>query len=104
MTPTPTPRTRIKRKNIRFKPEAAQVAFLQFNTKASSTFKPEVSALILEESAGGCGLVVIGSEDDYYTTQLCRVKVGKLAPLRAEIRWLQTQGRDVISMGLKYLE
>ncbi|MFN8846170.1 MAG: hypothetical protein ACK5W9_04920 [Bdellovibrionales bacterium] len=90
-----------KRKFIRFKPDPDAVALLDL--KSGSQFSPMLHALIFEESHGGVGLLVI-SEERLKLGQKMKVQVGRLAPLKAEVRWCEKIDKKIFKIGLMYLE
>jgi hypothetical protein len=90
-----------KRKFIRFKPDPDSIALLDL--KSGSQFSPTLHALIFEESHGGVGLLVI-SEDRIKLGQNLKVQVGRLAPMKAEVRWCEKIDKDIFKLGLMYLE
>ena len=50
-----------------------------------------------------CGLLVV-ENPSLTPTALVRVRLGKLPPLRAEIRWKDSLAADAARLGLYYLE
>ncbi len=67
-------------------------------------FAPEMVALISEEAPmGGCGLVMFETPL-LKVGDVCRAKVGRIDPLRAEVVWRRVAGEGLIRIGLKYLE
>jgi hypothetical protein len=67
-------------------------------------FRPSLVAMILEESPmGGCGLAMQITPDLKPGVKV-RAKVGKLAPLLAEVVWVRVLDDRVMRVGLRYLE
>jgi hypothetical protein len=91
----------IKRKHTRFKPDPDTFAFI--DVKTGREFKPQLSALVTEESFKGCSMVLLATESLQVESR-CRVQVGKLGPMWAEVRWRQELDPQVIKIGLMYLE
>jgi hypothetical protein len=93
----------VKRRHLRFQPdplEYAQIAVRSF----SDPFTPELVALVAEEAPmGGCGLVLLETPL-LKVGDLCRVKVGRIDPLRAQVAWRQVVEPGIIRLGLKFLE
>jgi hypothetical protein len=90
-----------KRKFIRFKPDPDSIALIDM--KSGSQFSPSLHALIFEESHGGVGLLVISNERIKIGQKL-KVQVGRLAPLKAEVRWCEQIDKQIFKIGLMYLE
>jgi hypothetical protein len=65
-------------------------------------FKPTIFALVHNESSTGVGIVSLSTEK-LLTGQNCRVQIGDLAPVAAEIRWRTDLDQDVMRLGLMYL-
>lgn len=91
-----------RRKHTRFKPDPGTIARIDVNITGSE-FKPTIPALIFSEAYGGCGLVVTGAQE-LRVGDLCRVQVGSLHPMAAEIVWRTPLDEDVVKIGLKFLE
>lgn len=92
-----------KRKHIRFKPDP--MAYAEIDGDAGGhPFKPQTVGLIVNESPmGGCSIITL----DYINLNVgdhCRVKVGELAPLLAEVVWKRLMDDHVIRFGFKFLE
>lgn len=93
-----------KRRNIRFAPEDSTIALIEVAPfPTSKAFKPSVTGLVFSESHGGCGVVVVGAED-LKAGSMCKIQVGKLAPMKAEIRWRKDLDDSLAKLGLMYLE
>ncbi len=94
---------RFDRKHIRFRPDATAYAQIDKNADREE-FLFEHTGLILEEAPmGGCGLVVhemVGLQ----VSDIVRVKVGELAPLKAKVVWTKPLGDQVVRIGMKFLE
>jgi hypothetical protein len=92
-----------KRRHLRFRPdpmEYAQIAIQNLGTP----FTPEMLALISEEAPmGGCGLVLLETPL-LKVGDICRVKVGRIDPLRAEVVWRKAVEPGIIRLGMKFLE
>lgn len=93
----------VKRRHLRFRPdplEYAQIAVQSFH----DPFTPELVALVSEEAPmGGCGLVLLETPM-LKVGDHCRVKVGRIDPLRAQVMWRQVVEPGIIRLGLKFLE
>ncbi len=92
------------RGSIRFTPDSGRFALIDLEVaSAKNPFKPTVVALIVNESYRGCALVIIGSSRLVEGTR-CRVQVGDLAPMMAEVKWRKTVDEDISRIGLNYAE
>ena len=93
----------MKRRHLRFRPdpmEYAQIAVQSFR----DPFTPELVALVSEEAPmGGCGLVLLETPL-LKVGDICRVKVGRIDPLNAQVMWRQVVEPGIIRLGLKFLE
>ncbi len=89
------------RKHTRFKSDAG--AICEIDLEERKKFQPSVSALILEESYGGCGLALLRTSQ-LQVGAICVVKVGALEPMRSEVRWRKDVDDQLIKIGIKYLE
>ncbi len=100
--PSEDPKSR--RRSIRYSPDAGTIARIDLESaRADGSFQPSITALVPEESAKGAGVVIL------QTTELqmgatCRVQVGQLPILRAEVRWRQQVDPGIIRLGLLFLE
>jgi hypothetical protein len=83
-------------------PEQDKIAWVD-HTMESAEFKPLVAALIFSESLQGCGLVIIDTKKTRLDVgSICRVKIGNLTPLEAEVRWREQLHPDVIKLGIQF--
>lgn len=102
--PTDSPRKHVKRASVRFAPDIGAFAMIDVEPhRADGSFQPAIIGLVAEESTKGTGLVVMAT-DLLKVGTYCRVQVGKLSPLRAEVRWRQEVAADILRVGLLYLE
>lgn len=85
-----------KRKHIRF--HAEEDTFITVKLEDDSLF----TGLCLSESQGGCSGVFVKS-DHFMAGKMGMVKVGKLDPLSAEIRWVTELDSEVIKVGFHFL-
>ena len=92
-----------KRKHIRFKPDPLAYALID-SREGASEFVPDHVALIADEAPmGGCGLIA-GDIDHLQMHSICRVKLGELAPLRAEVVWRKAIDHSIVRIGFSFLE
>lgn len=88
---------------LRFKPDPLEYAQVAIQSGGDG-FTPEFVALIVEESPiSGCGLIAHNYPGIEEGTE-CRVKIGRLAPLRAQVMWRKSMEWDLMRLGLKFLE
>lgn len=93
-----------RRRSIRFTPDLGTFAQIDVEeNRADGSFQPSIMALVPEESSKGVGLVIL-STSELPVGKICRVQVGKLSPLKAEVRWRQDLDAGVLRIGLLYLE
>lgn len=85
------------RSAIRFSPDPGTLAQLQFEDSKEAEF-----GLVLNESAGGCALVLT-TKSKIYEGGSCLCKVGNLASTPASIRWVKKLEANLFKIGLKYL-
>lgn len=93
------------RKKTRFLPEPGTYALLDARVSdKEESFKPEITALLINESFTGCALVIMGNRR-LKEGQLCRIKLGYLLkPMWAEVRWRKELYNGIARVGLKYIE
>lgn len=92
------------RQGVRFPPDDGAVAWLDPSVyEDKSQFTPTVSALIVNEALRGCGLIT-QHQDWLKEGMICMVRVDRLAPLPAEIRWVRDLGEGVSKIGVQFLE
>jgi hypothetical protein len=102
MTPADDPKS--KRRSIRFAPDAGTYAKVDLEaTRLDGSFQPTVVALVPEESTKGVGLIVLNMPG-LQVGSFCRVQVGQLSPLQAEVRWRKVVDNEILRIGLQYLE
>ena len=93
------------RSRIRFTPEGNEFAILSFNLEL---FQNDLEALIINESTQGSCVVfnkkfipkdIIISKGIYVL-----VKIGKLEPVRAIVRWINNIDSDLMKVGFENTE
>ncbi len=94
---------RVKRKYIRFEPDSGDFVQIDKNPQSMEFQSQEVGLLVEESPMGGFGLVCLRSVG-LATGSIYRFKVGKLAPLKAEIVWERILDDKVARYGVRYLE
>ncbi len=91
-----------KARGIRFKAHPADTAKVYFGEDVAD-FQEDLAGLILNESIQGGALLVI-SDRKFIEGEFVVVKVGLLAPLRAEVRWVLHSEANIYKVGLLYAE
>ncbi len=91
------------RKYIRFKPDDLDIAYVMLNTPDADDFKPDLSALIIDEAHKGCSVAVLPAKEINEDT-IIYIKVGKLPPLKAQIKWKKSLDGVLDRLGIMYLE
>jgi hypothetical protein len=92
-----------KRRHLRFRPDPMEFAEIAVHD-LGAPFTAEMVALISEEAPmGGCGLVLLETPL-LKVGDICRAKVGRIDPLRAEVVWRKQVEPGIVRIGLKFLE
>ena len=102
------------RKHIRFYPEPLEIALIDTNKVRFAGYNhgdpvmiTDYIALIENESQKGATLVFVLKDDDQsFVKEGARwlVKLGKLAPLRAEVKWHRTIDTFIVKVGILLLD
>ena len=93
----------VKRRLLRFRPDPLEYAQVAIQD-SPGPFAPDLVALVSEEAPmGGCGLVLLETPS-LKPGDVCRVKVGRIDPLRAEVMWRQLVEPGILRLVLKFLE
>ncbi len=97
-----------KRRHLRFPPDEWEMALIQCSEVPvdDNSFRPEISALVMEESRAGCGLVVLERQASHRLKpgDRCSVKVARLGVVQAEVRWINIVDDGIARVGLHYIE
>jgi hypothetical protein len=92
-----------RRQYLRFPPEPAEFAQIDKRVDAE-TFEFQYVALIVEESPlGGCGLAML-DQVGLDVGDMCRIRLGNLEPLTAEVVWRKPLEGSIIRYGVRFLE
>lgn len=96
-----------KRRYIRFEPDEVVIGQVQFIDASpdDAFFKADVAGPVIDESYEGCALVALqsGLPEAAYQDAPCLVKLNRLGPMRAELRWIKPLDEDVCKIGLHYV-
>ena len=98
-----TKKDAVIRAKLRFAPDPGAYATIDLNDDAEADFEPQHVALIYNESYHGCGVIVLKCKA-LKMGAYCRVQVGKLPPMLAEVKWRKELDREVARVGLQYIE
>ncbi len=82
------------------------VAHIDINV-VDENFEPEFIAMVVEQSHQGCGLVLVRYNQDYekiVKDMEVVVRVGRLHPMKARVRWRKNLDEDLFKIGLEFLE
>ncbi|MCS6959983.1 MAG: hypothetical protein RMK91_08020 [Pseudanabaenaceae cyanobacterium SKYGB_i_bin29] len=92
------------RRYLRFPPDPTDVAFLDF-TVWRDKFTAELAAVVVDVAPkGGCSLVFRLPKDlQIVEGQRCRIKVGDMTPLIAELVWKKEIDKDIYRCGFMFL-
>ena len=91
------------RKHLRFKPDPLEYALVSLHPAAAS-FEPDFVALIVDESPlSGCSLIA-HERTDLSVGDACRVRIGRLAPVQAEVSWTRPAEPGLMRIGFAFLE
>lgn len=92
-----------RRRSIRFKPDAEnQIAKIDIQN-LEGKFTPSITALVVDEAYQGCGLV-FQNQKGFEVGEVCRLQLGQIGPLQAEVRWKQKLDENLIKVGFRFLE
>jgi hypothetical protein len=94
----------VKRRRIRFRPDPLDYCQIDSRAGSPEPFVPDcVAILVDEEPMGGCGVVMLDSHALDVGSH-CRVRVGRLDPLRAKVVWRKALEAGIVRLGLEFLE
>ena len=94
----------VKRRRIRFRPDPLDYCQIDSRSESSEPFVPDSVAIVVdEEPMGGCGVVMLDTHR-LVVGSLCRIKVGRLDPLRAKIVWRRDLEAGIVRVGFEFLE
>ncbi len=88
------------RRTLRFPADHGTLVQIDLQCDKDS-FQPAIIGLVLDEAAKGCRAVII-RHPDIFKGMKCRVKVGRLSPVPAEIKWAKELDPQVYTIGLQY--
>jgi hypothetical protein len=92
------------RRFIRFRAAAGTIAQVEIKLSEDlRTFQPNHIMIVHEESQKGFGAISLSHRLLKPGTK-CRVKVGRLSPRFAEVRWRKDPDKDIMRLGFQYLD
>ena len=92
-----------KRKFIRFEPDGADFVQIDKSTHSSGFEFQGVGLLVEESPMGGFSIACLRSVG-LIKGSVYRFKVGKMAPLKAEVVWERILDDKIVRFGLRFLE
>lgn len=90
-----------KRKNIRFEPSPNTLAWICVSSTLPYQFKKDIVGLVIEESLGGCG-VVVHWDGKFHIDNHVIIKVGELEPTRSIIKAVTELKKHIYILGVEY--
>lgn len=97
-----------KRRYMRFDPGEVVVAQVQFIDAEPDDrfFKADVAGPVIDESYEGCALVALaqGLPEEHQDGMPCLVKLNRLGPIAAELRWVKPLDQEVCKIGVQYVD
>lgn len=88
------------RKQIRFMPDTPSYAFIDTDSSTDS-FKAQLVGLVIDESHGGCCLVVL-SRSGIKLNDILKIKILDFPIMLSEARWIRQLDDVVLRIGFKY--
>lgn len=85
----------------RFDPEPMELGYIDFSS--GKTFNPQMVGIVLNESYGGCSLVV-ACNSELIAGQMFKAKIGNIDPLKATFMWVKHLEENIYKVGVKFLE
>lgn len=89
------------RRSVRFTPDPLTIAGLSL--KNEKVFRPSIIGLVLNESFGGCS-VLVNHDPALKKDQVLSIKVGHLGVMKAKVVWVKNLEESVYKIGLKFIE
>lgn len=89
------------RRSVRFSPDPLTIAALSLHP--DKVFKPQIVALVLNESFGGCS-VLINHDEVLKKDQMIIIKLGQLGLMKAKVIWIKNFEESIYKIGLKFID
>ncbi len=103
-----------RRSHLRFTSPEDAIALLSLDQKdfakieegGNFQFEQYFSALIYDQSYSGCCLVLVrdGHKCKFTQKMHLAVKVGRLNPMQAEVKWIDIIDERLVKIGIEYLD
>lgn len=90
------------RRSVRFTPDPLTIAVLALNT--DKVFRPALVGLVLNESFGGCSILINQDDTRIAKDQNVTVKVGQLSLMKAKVIWVKNLEESIYKIGLKFID
>ena len=90
-----------ERKGLRFSAEGGTLVHIDLQPDADK-FNPTIVGLAIDEAGKGCGAVVLNIPAIKEGSR-CRIQVGRLPPMMAEIKWVRELDPQVLKIGVLYV-
>ncbi len=87
----------VKRKYIRFNADPNTFVAVKIGEK------DPIGGLAITESRGGCSAVFLAT-NEFKENNMCYIKVGDMAPAKAEIRWTMNVDKDLVKVGFEFVD
>lgn len=92
-----------KRRYLRSKPDPKDYVQIDLDPNREEFNFQHVGLLVEESPMGGCGIICL-AEVGLTDERIVCLKVGRMAPLKAQVVWCRKLDEDVFRYGLKFLE
>lgn len=89
-----------KRASFRFTAEPGTLVQIQ---QPAAGNEP-IFGLAVDEAYRGCSFVITGKKPLWKEGEILKLKVGKLAAMLGEIRWIKKVEKNIWTIGVRYLE
>lgn len=91
------------RRHIRAKSEPGHFAQIDVNPDAPEFECHHVAIIVDEAAMFGCGLVC-HRDANLKAGAICRIKLGDIAPYKAEVVWVRVLDDQVMRLGCRFIE
>ena len=91
----------VKRRSLRFDPDDNAVAYISRDVDKLDV-DASIAALPINESFDGVSLITL-VKHNFSVSEKLLVKVGKLAPMLGEVKWVKELDSETVRVGFHYL-
>lgn len=88
------------RKHVRFPSEMNTVMYIGFQDKLEN-FERELVGLMLDESQGGCGFLIV-REESFEIGSVVIVQFAKFPAVKGTVRWQKELDEGIFKIGIEY--